>query len=205
MIKTGCKDLDDLIKGYKEEITIIYGPAGTGKTTLAKLATLKQTLIGKKVVYVDTENGFSVERFMQLANHSCVDLFNKILLLKVNDFEDQCKKFEIIEKLERVDLIIVDTIGRHYRRTEKNDENIKKLLRQLRILVHKTKEGIPVIITNQVYSNMDNEIIPVGGNMFKKFGKCIIELQKEPRKLIIKKPEKKEMFFEIKKEGIFRI
>ncbi len=205
MIKTGCEDLDRLIGGYKKEITLIYGPAGTGKTTLAKLATLKQTLSGKKVVYIDTENGFSVERFMQLAEYSCIDLFDKILLLKVKDFEDQCKKFEMVEKLEKVDLIIVDTLGRYYRKAEKSNENTKRLLRQLRILVHKTKEGIPIIITNQVYSNMDNEIMPVGGDMFKKFGRCIIELQQKPRKLIVKKPEYKEMLFEIRNRGIFRI
>lgn len=205
MIKTGCEDLDKLIDGYKEEITIIYGPAATGKTTLAKLATLKQALSGKKVVYIDTENGFSVERFMQLANYSCVDLLDKILLLKVKDFEDQCKKFEMIEKLVGVDLIIVDSFGKHYRRAEKNEENTKKLLEQLKTLVHKTREGIPVIITDQVYSNMEDGVKLVGGDMVEKFGKCVIELQKEPRKLIVKKPEQKEILFEIKERGIFKI
>ena len=53
MIKTGCEDLDNLIEGYKEEITLIYGGAATGKTTLVKLAALKQTLSGKKVVYIE--------------------------------------------------------------------------------------------------------------------------------------------------------
>lgn len=206
MIKTGCEDLDKLIEGYKEEVTLIYGPAASGKTTLAKLAVLKQTLSGKKVVYIDTENGFSIERFMQLADYSCVDLLDKILLLKVKDFEDQCKKFEMIEKLEGVDLIIVDSLGKHYRRAEKNEENTKKLLKQLRILVHKTRDGIPVIITNQVYSKMDeDEVMPVGGNMVKKFGKCLIELKNDPRKLIVKKPKEEEIEFEIKNRGIFKI
>ena len=205
MIKTGCEDLDKLIEGYKEEITIIYGPAASGKTTLAKLATLKQTMAGNKVVYIDTENGFSAERFMQLADYSCADLFDKVLLLKVKDFEDQCRKFEMIEKLVGVDLIIVDSFGKHYRRAEKNEENTKKLLEQLKTLVHKTREGVPVIITDQVYSNMENEVKMVGGNMVEKFGKCIIELQKEPRKLIVKKPETKEMLFEIKNNGVFKI
>lgn len=206
MIKTGCEDLDKLIEGYKEEVTLIYGPAASGKTTLAKLATLKQTLAGKKVVYVDTENGFSIERFMQLADYSCVDLLDKILLLKVSDFEDQCKKFEMIEKLEGVDLIIVDSLGKHYRRVEKNEESTKQLLKQLRTLVHKTRDGVHVIVTNQVYSRMDeDEVEPVGGKMVKRFGKCLIELKKEPRKLIVKKPKKGELEFEIKARGIFKI
>lgn len=203
MIKTGCVDLDNLIEGYKEEITIIYGPAATGKTTLAKLAALKQTMAGKKVVYVDTENGFSAERFMQLAGYSCVDLFDKVLVLKIKDFEDQCRKFEMIEKLIDIGLIIIDSFGKHYRRADKNEETNEKLLAQLKILSHKAREGIPVILTDQVYE-IDNEIKLVGGKMVENFGKCVIELQKEPRKLVVKKPIEKEMFFEIKERGIFK-
>ena len=52
MIKTGFVGLDELIGGYKEEISCIYGVPASGKTTLAMLVAIEQSREGKKVLFL---------------------------------------------------------------------------------------------------------------------------------------------------------
>ncbi|MCX6748059.1 MAG: DNA repair protein RadB, partial [Candidatus Pacearchaeota archaeon] len=69
------------------------------------------------------------------------------------------------------------------------------LARQLRMLAEiSRKKSIPVIITNQVYTNFsdekkEKEIHMVGGDILKYWSKCLLEIQVErgKRTLIIRK------------------
>ena len=75
-ISSGSKIMDELLDGGYETdiINTFYGPAGSGKTLIAMLAIIPVVKSGKKVIYIDTEGGFSVERFKQI----CVD-YEKVL------------------------------------------------------------------------------------------------------------------------------
>ena len=42
----------------------------------------------------------------------------------------------------------------------------------------------------------------VGGDMFKNWSKKLIKLEKDPRKIILEKPNNKQIYFKIVKEGI---
>ena len=65
------------------------------------------------------------------------------------------------------------------------------------------KRGIKILVTNQVYTNTeDNKINSVGGEMIKKFADCLIKIERSPRKLIREFPNYLESYFEIKNEGI---
>ena len=114
MIKTGSQELDHLLEGYKEEISYIYGTPGSGKTTLCKLAAIQLLRQNKKVIYIDTENGFSLERFKQLAP-DFEKILDNIIVIKVKNLNDQIEKLESIKNLKNISLIIVDSIGRYYR------------------------------------------------------------------------------------------
>jgi len=50
----------------RDIITTIYGPAGTGKTNFCMLVAISQAKKGNKVIFVDAEGGFSVERLKQI-------------------------------------------------------------------------------------------------------------------------------------------
>src|SRR3989344_8377378 len=91
--------LDKLLDGGIEKgvVTNVYGPAGSGKSNIAICAALKCVVDGKKVVYVDTEGSFSLDRFKQLGG-SDKELKNMILI-ELHEWEEQ---HEEIKKLENM-------------------------------------------------------------------------------------------------------
>lgn len=231
-ISAGSYDLNKFLYGgyEKDIITTIYGGAGSGKTNFCILAAVSQAKKGNKVIYIDTEGGFSVDRVKQLAENY-EQVLENILLLKPVSFEEQEKSFEKLLKeikSSSISLIIVDGITMLYRlalaeaREKKNINEIKeinsKLAKQLRVLAEIARtRNIPVIITNQVYSEFlseeefkagkQKEIHMVGGDLLKYWSKCLIELKLERGKktAILRKhrslPEKS-FEFEIISSGV---
>src|SRR3989338_9986883 len=112
MQKIGCELTKGLIGAY-HGITLIYGEASSGKTTLAKMAAIEYSKQGK-VIFLDTENGFNIERLKQLTN-DFDNVIKKIILIKVRNFFYQHKAIKEISSVKGVSLIIVDTIGNFYR------------------------------------------------------------------------------------------
>lgn len=235
-ISTGSYDFNTwLYGGYeKDVITMIAGPPGCGKTNLAILASCSQAKKGNKVIFVDTEGGFSVERIKQIVNSEDYEkILENILLLEPTNFEEQKKSFfKLLNsvKNEHVNLIIIDGMAMLYRLElgdaikSKDDEKIKEtnreIAKQMRVFAEiARKQKIPVIITNQVYSDfLSGEDLKkgvergtniVGGDLFKYWSKCIIELKLDgnKRKAILLKHRslpQKEIGFVIKNEGIFK-
>ena len=206
MISSGNSQFDSLLDGgYREEVTLLYGPAASGKTTLCFVLACDMLKRDKKVVYLDTENGFSIERFMQICGPGYLTMLDRLLLLKAASFPDQCKKIDSLMKLVHIDLIIVDSLGIHYRHVLQDNptETNKQMDRQLRILTEISRRGVPIFVTTQVSTNPETgEVHMVGGEMVKSWGKSIIELRKDPRKIMLKRPEERSTSFEIIDRGI---
>ena len=77
----------------------------------------------------------------------------------------------------------------------------KLLYKQLENLKEISRKNIPILVTNQVYFNIDKKKINlVGGEILKNNSGCLIELEKKSkkRKVIVRKPFEKEIMFEIK-------
>lgn len=218
-IPTGSKILDRMLEGGYEAdvVTTIYGPAGSGKTILAMLCSINMARTGKKVIYIDTENSFSVERLKQIAPDYQKILDNMLFLKPVN-FEEQKKDFEKLKNLvnDKIGLIVVDTIAMLYRielgQTEEVYDVNRSLSKQILYLseISRTK-NIPILITNQVYSSFDEKgkVNIVGGDILKYGSKCLIELQITPqnnRRLILKKhrsiEQERSIYFKIVQTGV---
>ena len=82
-ITTGSKILDLILEGgyEKDIVTTIYGPAGSGKTVLCILCGVNVAKSGKKVIYVDSEGGFSVDRLKQICFHMHQDYKKSLTIL----------------------------------------------------------------------------------------------------------------------------
>ena len=233
-ISTGSFDLNDWLEGGYEKgiVTMLVGPPGSGKSNLSILAACSQAR-EKKVIFVDSEGGFSVERVKQIVGlENYEKILKNILIFNPTNFEEQKKCFsKLLVNVKKGDigLIIVDSMAMLYRLElgdavqSDNEEKIREVnrdvARQMRILVEiSRKENIPVLITNQVYANflsfeemksgVEKEMNIVGGDLFKYWSKCIIELKNlRTRKAVLLKHrslDKRDFNFEIRNEGIFK-
>ena len=135
---TGSDILDTLLnKGYENDIiTTIYGPAGSGKTTMCLLCSIPVTKTGKKVIFIDTEGGFSVERLCQLEGYN-ENVLKNILILKPTSFEEQHKMFGNVRQMvnEKIGLVVVDTISMQYRIECGRTKNIKSVNNEMGVLI----------------------------------------------------------------------
>jgi len=226
-LSSGSYDLNKWLHGGYDcdIITTFYGPGGSGKTNFCMVAAASQARKGNKVIFVDTEGGFSVERFKQIVGNDYESALSNILLLKPTSFYEQTTDFKRLLKEikdQPISLVIVDGMTMLYRlelaeaNKDENKEKVRKingiLAWQLRNLAEiARKKEIPVIITNQVYSDFDNreKVNMVGGDILKYWSKCIIEVKRDSyshkRRLLLRKhrslPEK-DFNFEISDLGI---
>lgn len=211
MIKIHDK-FDILLGGglLPRNITHIYGEPGSGKTNIALMATSNAASAGK-VIYIDPEGGFSVERLKQISGDRINEVLKNLMLIEPTDFDEQkiaIKKLNDIVPQVKASLIIVDSIAVLYRIEE--DKDIKELGRQLAQLLRiARKYEIPVLMTNQVYTDIETgRIVPVGSDIVKYWAKVIIELKRnnDSRLAIIHKhkflPEGMKLEFKIVECGI---
>jgi len=234
-IMTGSYDLNKWLNGgyEKEIITLFYGPSASGKSNFVMLAACHQAKKDKKVIFIDTEGSFSLDRIKQITLNLPEIALKNIVILKPTNFQEQKQAFftmlKELKKSENVGLIIVDSMTMLYRlelaeARKKNLESVREvnsdLVKQVKALYEiARKREIPVLITGQVYSEFmseedwlsgkEAEVGVVGGDILKYWSKCIIELKNSSgkKKAIIRKhrslPEK-ELNFEICNEGIVK-
>jgi len=215
---TGSKLLNDFLNGgyEKDVITTIYGPAGSGKTLFCMLAAIN-TAVNKKVIFVDTEGGFSLDRLKQLTQ-DYESILSKMVFFRPTSFKEQQGAFEKLKGIidDKIGLVIIDTISMLYRVEMGKSDDIygvnRELGQQISFLNEIVrKKQIPVLITNQVYADFEKKqnVKMVGGDILKYGSKCLIELKnlrKCMRIAILKKhrsiSEEKSVIFRIINEGI---
>lgn len=233
-ISTGSFDLNKWLYGGYEKgiVTMIAGSPGSGKTNMVILAACSQAKKGNKVIFIDTEGGFSSDRVKQIVGENYEEILKNFFLISPANFEEQKKFFTTLNnqlKREQISLIVVDGMAMLYRlelgdARQEGDDTIhdvnREVARQMKLLAEISKnQNIPVIVTNQVYrgyqseedwkKGIERETNIVGGDLLQYWSKCIIELKNEKgkRKAILKKhrslPEK-ELGFEIRNEGIVK-
>ena len=220
--------INGLVKGLDpKNLVSVYGPPGSGKTNICLMAATSCVKDGGRVIYLDTEGGFSEKRLRQITN-SWKSVMDRTVLLGPRNFREQAT---LIGELDRhkADLFIVDSMVSLYRLeyAERNEKESKKrgpgptkavleanreLSRQLSVLNNLARDrGVPVLVTAHTFKHWDtglNEI--VGGDAIKYWSKVIMYIEKtgrmsERKATLIKhthQPEWGSVKFNIVSEGI---
>ncbi|HMK47904.1 MAG TPA: DNA repair and recombination protein RadB [Methanocella sp.] len=185
-LPTGAKPIDDLLGGGFESGTVsqIYGEPSSGKTNICLLLMINTIRTGKRVIFIDTE-GFSVERFSQIAGPEAQELARHAIIFSPMSFEEQFASIKESEKLigQDVGLIIIDSATAYYRIEREGKDGMvpmRELASQMTALLGiARKHGIPVVITNQIYTDIESEEFrAAGGKWLEHISKAIIELRK---------------------------
>ncbi len=189
-IPCGCKCIDDLLGGGFEEgiVTQLYGASGTGKTNICIQLAVETVRNGKKAIFIDTE-GFSAERFKQIAGDDAKKIAGDIIIYEPASFEQQYSAIMDVEKImnEKIGLIILDSAALFYRlgltQDDSEEENValrRELVNQIGMLHGLARKyNVAVVITNQVFKDVTTgELCPVGGNALEHLSKTIILLEK---------------------------
>ncbi len=212
MITSGNREFDDFLgNGFENRlISLVYGPSASGKTTLCLQTALWAAKKGR-VLFIDSEGGFSIDRLKQM-DLDYANYLDNIVVVNVKDFDEQIKVFENLDGMLKgggFSVLIIDTIGMQYRKALQ-DSNYnyvnERILTSMRKLKHLAEDyNIPILITNQIYTNMKGESVGVGGRLLRNFGRYLIELKKEPRRALMLKPSEKIFHFDIDNSGVKKV
>ncbi|WP_458405257.1 DNA repair and recombination protein RadB [Methanobrevibacter sp.] len=183
--------LDGLLGGGFEKgtVTQIYGPPSSGKSNISLALAVNVAKHNRKVIYIDTEGGISIDRIKQISGPHFSNVANNIIVLEPTNFLEQTENLRSIDVWLRkhhdeVELIILDSAVALYRVDDMKSYKLSKELRkQMQLLSNiARKYDIAVIITNQIYNSFDdeghNEIKAVGGDILEYISKVIIRLER---------------------------
>lgn len=196
----------DFLNNLQKELTVVYGGPAAGKTLLCLTAASHVIKQGKKVLFIDTEKGFFVERFQQVLGDQHQKYLDMVIVFRPTSFKGQHEQILQLEKLvqrQNIGLLIVDTLGYFYRRLLKSKALLanRMLITQVNTLRSYAKH-LPVIVTNQVYTDVETQAQKiVGGEILLRPAQRVIEFQKDPRKILLKRPEEKISPFTIDNRG----
>lgn len=215
--------LDALLGGGFEKgvITQIFGPPSSGKSNITLTLAVNVAKNDKKVIYIDTEGGISIDRIKQIAGPDFTRVANNIIVFEPTNFLEQNDNLKAIEAWLRknhsdVDLLVLDSAVALYRVDDMKSSKLNKELgKQMGILSKIARRyDVAVVLTNQIYNAFDDEgnsdIRAVGGTILQYWSKVIIQLDrgdevgKRVATLVRHRsiPEGKQAMFSISSRGI---
>jgi DNA repair protein RadB len=189
-IPTGCRSIDRTLGGgiVSGEISLVYGEPETGKTAMSMQCAINCAKQGFKVLFVDCDGTFSVERLSQIASKDFERIAELIVLMRPVNFRDQTL---IVDRsadyvTEHLGLIVYDTITSLYGAEVadapgKAFELNRELNRQLASLAQTARlHRTAVQVTSQVRTAFEQECIsvePVASRVLKFWADTIIGLK----------------------------
>ncbi|HDQ08129.1 MAG TPA: DNA repair and recombination protein RadB [Methanoculleus sp.] len=215
-ISTGIPPLDSLIGGglAPKTVTQLYGEPAGGKSTAAIACAVAALRAGGEVIYIDTE-GFSTERFRQIAGDDAEDLAANLMIYEPADFAEQemaiAECARILKQNRDVSLIVVDSFTGLYRAEGgPSGEPQKRLSRQMILLLgYARRYAIPVVVTNQVFMDVETGVLRgLGGTVLSHLSKVIVRFEKKgaTRRAVLEKhrsrPEGCSFSFIITEDGM---
>ena len=175
----------------------------------------------KKVIYIDTEGGISIDRIKQISGPDFSSVANNIIVFEPTTFSEQDDNLKAIEVWIRknhddADLIVLDSAVALYRVDDMKSSKLNKELgKQMGVLSRiARKYDVAVVVTNQIYNAFDdegnNDIKAVGGTILQYWSKVMLQLERgdEVNKRVATLvrhrsiPEGKQAVFSITSRGI---
>jgi DNA repair protein RadB len=197
-IPTGCKAIDRALDGGipLRNVSLIYGEAETGKTTLAMQCATNCARHGYKTLFVDCDGTFSAQRLSQIASEDFKEIADLIILVKPNSFREQTTLIDQLTNYITANfgLVVFDTITSLYRAkvAEDSGETFKlnrELNRQLASLAQIARtQNIAILATSQVRSSFKEtfSVEPVGTRVLKFWADTIIALKPTEQSQVIR-------------------
>ena len=225
-IPTGCKKIDEILEGGipNGKVSLVYGEAETGKTTLAMQCAVNCARQGYKTLFVDCDGTFSAKRLSQIASRDFKNISDSIILMKPDNFGEQAMVIDGLADYitKNFGLLVIDTVTSLYRVTvaespEKRFELNRELNRQMACSAQIAKtQKIAVLTTSQVRSVLNGplgSIEPVATRVLKFWADTIITMKPTQNPQIVKavlekNPKKAQPFacyLKIEKTGIHDI
>jgi len=198
LIPTGCISLDKLLGGGfpAEGVSLVYGEAETGKTSLAVQCAVNCARRGIKSLFIDTDGTFSYERLSQIAKYDYEKISPLMIIMRPTTFQEQSRAIDQLEKVitNKFGLIIVDTVTSLYR-VELDDPQetyaaSRELNRQLAVLTQIVKTcGVAALIISQVRSvplGETIEIKPVATRVLNYWSDIVLDMKQTGQTRVIK-------------------
>lgn len=196
---TGCRTIDKVLDGgiSSESVSLVYGEAETGKTTLAMQCAVNCARQGKKTLFIDCDGMFSAKRLSQIASEKFNEIAELIILMKPNNFREQTI---IVDRLtdyvnEKFGLVVIDTVTSLYRlrvaeAPDKTFELNRELNRQLASLAQTARtQRTAVLMVSQVQTLFKKDhvsIEPVATRVVKFWADVIINMNLTENPTIVK-------------------
>jgi DNA repair protein RadB len=205
-LSTGCGSLDSIVGGGFGfgEISLIYGEASTGKTTLALSCVVNYLRGGpqRKAFYIDSDQRLSTDRLIQIVGQGEHGVLERLLIWSLNHFYEQTEIIEDLPTLleSRAAPVVIDSITGLYRLevgdSRKTFAANKTLNRQLAFLSETAKTtGAAVLLIGQVRSVLGSDppqIKPVAQRLLQYWSDLILKLEITPttgmRQALLEKP-----------------
>lgn len=189
-IPTGLETIDQYLGGGLSpgSVSLIYGEAETGKTTLTMQCAVNCAKQGHKTLFIDCDNTFSVQRLAQITAKQFTETAELIVLARPYDFREQTTVIDHLAEYVQSNfgLTVIDTFTALYRlrvaeSPSKTFELNRELNRQLAVLAQTVKtEKIAVLITSQVHSVLDEataSVEPVAARVLKFWANAVFALK----------------------------
>jgi RecA/RadA recombinase len=206
-ILTNCVCIDNYIEGgiSEESVTLIYGEAETGKSTLAMQCAINCATQGMKTLYVDCDGTLSPKRLSQVSAGKFDEIAELIFLVRPQNFREQTVVVDRLSEylIMNTGLVVFDTVTSLYRvrvaeSSGKAFDLSRELNRQIAIIAQTARiKKIPMILVSQVRSvlgEIEGAVEPVGTRVLKFWADTIIAMKptENPQviKAVLEKPQR---------------
>ena len=206
-ILTNCDCIDNYIEGgiSEESVTLIYGEAETGKSTLAMQCAINCAMQGMKTLYVDCDGTLSAKRLSQVSAGKFDEIAELIVLVRPQNFREQTAVVDRLSEylIMNTGLVVFDTVTSLYRvrvaeSSGKAFDLSRELNRQMAIIAQTARiKKIPMILVSQVRSvlgEIEGAVEPVGTRVLKFWADTIIAMKptENPQviKAVLEKPQR---------------